>query len=319
MKKLLITGVLGFVGKHLLNYLASEHDLSILGIDIANFLTEAGKDCNQFTYEQVDMLDGGALMNMIGKFKPDIIIHLASSSSVAYSWINPRDSFRNNTNIFLNLVEAIRNSQLDCRLLSVGSSEEYGIVDKNAIPLREDYHVKPINPYAVARLSQEMLSEVYVNGYGMDIVLTRSFNHIGPGQDNRFFIPNVASQLCKIKQEYGRNDNIGNLFLGDLSVVRDYVDVRDVVKAYWTLAQRGRTGELYNVCSGNGYCLREIAHMMMEITGIFPGIQIDSSRLRPTDNPIIIGSNKKIFEETSWMPVISLEESLHDVISFSAL
>lgn len=313
MNRILITGIAGFVGKHLLHYLSQIPGLNILGIDMQQLKdVPAGPTGAPYSYLTVDMLDSQALFQAVAAFRPEGIIHLASSSSVAYSWQEPVASFRNNTNIFLNLADVVRSLGLKCRILSVGSSEEYGIVDNKDLPLREDAPVNPVSPYAVARVTQDLLSRVYVNGYGQDIIITRSFNHTGPGQSTRFFIPSAASQIMHQKNEKKNGPLI--IRAGDMSIIRDFTDVRDVVRAYWLLMNEGRTGQVYNVCSGNGFSLKEVIDMMARIAGTEVRVETDFKLIRPADNPVIIGSNKKIHHETGWKPEIPLEQSLKDVL-----
>ena len=179
MNKILITGFSGFVATHFAEFLFRENlEYEIYGIDInePQFDYSQFRDKLKITYEQVDMTDIRRIHGVVLKFKPDYILHLAAFSSVAYSWKHPSLSFMNNCNIFLNLINVIREENIKCRILSVGSSEEYGNVAHEDLPIRENQNKSPLSPYAVARLSQEMLSKIFVDAYGMDIVMTRSFN-----------------------------------------------------------------------------------------------------------------------------------------------
>ncbi len=203
MDRYLITGFSGFVSKHFLEYLEIlQSPVSVLGIDIAH--PDFGLDrLNhvQCDFEKMDLLDREGFEKIILQFQPNYILHLASFSSVAFSWENPVKSFQNNTNIFLNVLEAVRSVNAGIRILSIGSSEEYGdLAGGNAIFHEEDV-LNPISPYAVARVSQEMLSKIYMKGYGLDIVMTRSFNHIGPGQKEIFVIASFAKRLVEMKKE----------------------------------------------------------------------------------------------------------------------
>jgi len=251
-------------------------------------------------------------LRCIQKYQPDTVVHLAAQSSVGYSWDNPVSSFNNNVNIFLNLIESIRISNIDCRILSVGSSESYGIVDKSILPLKESDALNPISPYAVARVSQEMLSKVYVEGYGMDILMTRSFNHFGPGQDERFVIPSFIKRILN-RKKYNSNEVIE---VGDLSIIRDFVDVRDVVKAYVLLLEYGATGKIYNICSGEGRSLKEILINIQLILNYNVGYRVNPSFIRPNDNPIIIGDYSKIKQKVGWSPEINLDKSLQDIVTY---
>jgi len=233
MKKIIITGANGFVANHFLNYLESRKIASdVLGIDIVDRSTNIVFKYVNFVYIKQDMLNMDKIDNIIFSFQPKYILHLASFSSVAYSWKNPVESFKNNMNIFLNLIETIRKYGLKTRILSVGSSEEYGNINASVLPLREISDLDPLSPYAVARVSQEMLSKIYFSAYGQDIVMTRSFNHIGPGQSDLFVIPSFVKQIVEKIQE-GQNKII--LKKRDITVHRDFLDERDVVRAYYLL------------------------------------------------------------------------------------
>jgi GDP-4-dehydro-6-deoxy-D-mannose reductase len=173
----------------------------------------------------------------------------------------------------------------------------------------------PVSPYAVARVSQEMLSKVYSEAYGVDLVITRSFNHIGPGQKDVFVVPSFAKQIAEIKKSGQKN---GVLSTGDLEIVRDFLDVRDVVHAYYLLLTGGRKGRIYNVCSGRGVALREVVNELGSIAGVKIETETNPAFIRPSDNRIIIGSNQRLREEIGWIPAISLRQSLQDILEYWA-
>ena len=266
----------------------------------------------EYNFENVELLQKEKIEDIIHQFKPDYILHLASYSSVAFSWKEPIISFQNNTNIFLSLLEAVRRFYPPARILSIGSSEEYGNVDQENLPLKECQSLKPGSPYAVARVAQELLSQIYVKGYGLDIVMTRSFNHMGPYQRDIFVIPALVKQLLEIKKKGGR----GELTAGDLGIVRDFIDVRDVVSAYFLLLNEGKAGEIYNVCSGKGYSLKEIVDMICKILDVNVTLKLDPDLIRPYDNKIIIGSNEKITTNHGWKLRYTIERSLNDMIKY---
>ena len=315
MKKYLITGFSGFVSRHFMAYLENNEILAVVkGIDLHYpEIRQADFRHVKFDFAQIDLLDKGEVENIIFEFQPDYILHLASFSSVAFSWKEPVQSFQNNTNIFLNLIDAVRKLNIDTRILSIGSSEEYGNVNDEDLPLKEDHKLNPVSPYAVARISQEYLSGVYVDGYGMDIVLTRSFNHIGPMQKSVFVVSSLAKQLVEIKKS-GKNK--GSVVTGDVTIVRDFTDVRDVVRAYYLLLKEGKKGHLYNVCSGIGFSIKDIIHIMAKQLNIEVDINIDNHLIRPADNKKIIGSNEKIKRELGWQNNIPVEQSLKDIICY---
>jgi GDP-4-dehydro-6-deoxy-D-mannose reductase len=313
--RILITGFSGFVSHHFLDFLeANEKNVTILGTDknIPSFDFSGYKNLS-VEFRQANLLDKDVVTGLVNEFKPQYLLHLASFSSVGSSWVHPVESFNNNLNIFLNLIDEMRLNKIQCRVLSIGSSEEFGNVTASELPLTEEKELKPVSPYAVARVSQEMLSRIYAHGYGLDIVLTRSFNHIGPGQKDIFVVSSFAKQLIEMAK--GQN-NSRQLVTGNVSIVRDFVDVRDVVRAYYLLLKNGRRGEVYNICSGNGISLADIINKMCAQLNIKIDIAVDENRIRPMDNKIIIGSNAKIKNELEWQPTISIDESLRDIIAY---
>lgn len=315
MKRMLITGCSGFVSRHFLNYLI-ENNLSyeVLGVDVnpPKFAMEDYAPTLAMSFEQVNLLDKEAVEDMIATFRPDYILHLASFSSVAYSWQHPADCFMNNTSIFLNVTEALRKHDLcDCRLLSVGSSEEYGDVKKEKLPLQEDMPLVPVNPYAVARVSQEMMAKVLADSFGMQIMLTRSFNHMGPFQDERFVIPSFVRRILDIAESGAKS---GEIETGDTSIVRDFVDVRDVVRAYYRLLLDGKAGEVYNICGEKGVSLAEVVDQIADIVGVSVTTRVNPDFVRPGDNQVVIGSAEKIRQDIGWTAEIPLRQTLMDMI-----
>ncbi len=309
-KKFLITGVCGFVARYFIEYLQENNiPAQILGLDIASQCTI---NAENFKYKQADLTNKAVLKEILENFEPDYIIHLASISSVSQSWKEPVDSFVNNTNIFLNLAESVRELNLSARILSVGSSEEYGNYPENKMPLREDYELYPNNPYSVARVSQELLSKLYASSLGVDVVMTRSFNHIGPRQRDIFVVPSFVKQLVRIAENKQEN----KMLVGNTEIIRDFLDVRDVVDAYYKIVTQGVRGEVYNVCSGKGSKLSEIISEVSTLLNITPKIEVDAERFRPADNMIIIGDNSKLKRNLNWRPKYSLTQTLQDMINY---
>jgi GDP-4-dehydro-6-deoxy-D-mannose reductase len=314
MKKFMITGFSGFVSRHFLEYLERNEIRSLIkGLDIHNPEFDGGSfKFIKYDFEKVDLLHKDSVENIIFEFQPDYILHLASSSSVAFSWKEPILSYQNNTNIYLNLLEAVRKLNLSTRILSVGSSEEYGDVKELDLPLTEDHPLKPVSPYAVARVSQELLSQIYVDGYGLDIIMTRSFNHVGPYQKDIFVVSSFVKQLLEISNSAENKDD---LITGDISIVRDFTDVRDVVSAYYLLLDKGKKGAIYNVCSGVGVSLENVIQIVCKYLKIEIIIKVDPKRIRPRDNKIVVGSNKKL-KDLGWNQKYLLENTLKDLIDY---
>jgi len=314
-EKYLITGFSGFASRYFCEYLEqNEVNAVIKGIDVHDHdLNFVDYKHLSFDFEKIDLLSTIEIERVIFDFKPNFILHLASYSSVALSWKTPSIIFINNANIFLNILEAVRKLNLDTRILSVGSSEEYGNIKEENLPVTEDAPLNPSSPYAVARVSQELLSKVYVKGFDLDIVLTRSFNHIGPMQKDVFVIASFAKQLVMIKKSKYSDRN---LITGDVSVIRDFCDVRDVASAYYLLLHNGKKGEIYNVCSGIGISLRELISIMADILSINVSITIDETLIRPDENRKIIGCNEKIRRSLGWNPQYPLKQSLCDILNY---
>ena len=311
--KFFITGFSGFVSWHFLEYLeVNKIKANVFGLDneIPNFNFENYKYI-KCTFKKIDLLIQSDVQLILSNFKPNYLLHLASYSSVAYSWDFPNESFKNNTNIFLNILEAVRTLKIESRILSIGSSEEYGNISIKNLPLKETSPLNPISPYAVARVSQEMLSKIYYDGYGLDIIMTRSFNHIGNRQKETFVIPSFAKQLVGLK----KNNTDPILNVGDISIIRDFIDVRDVVDAYFKLLHQGKSGEIYNVCSGKGMSLENVIKIMCDILNINITTIINNKFIRPNDNKIIIGCNDKLKKDTNWVPKYDLEQSLKEILN----
>ena len=312
--RIIVTGINGFVAQHFLAFLATQkNDFIILGLGRSDHFDHQKYSSLNIEYIKVDLLNREHVGEILRNFKPEYLVHLASFSSVGHSWKHPNDSFVNNTNIFLNLADQIRLHNIPCRILSIGSSEEYGNVDPGTLPLTEESLLSPISPYAVARVSQEMISKIYADGYGVDIIMTRSFNHIGPGQKNVFVVSSFAKQLVHIANNPNAERKV---ITGDLKIIRDFVDVRDVVKAYYLLLMGGTKGEIYNICSGDGISLEAIMGKMCSILGIEIELETDPNLIRPNDNKIILGSAAKIKRSLGWVPGINIDRSLADIIEW---
>ena len=317
MKKILITGISGFVGGHIVHFLAEHHNnLEIHGISRSkpawDFVNIPSELLNGHHFHQADLNDIPKIKSTIEEIQPDYILHLAAQSSVAESWKTPVFSFINNTNIFLNIIDTVRLNDNGARVLSVGSSEQYGIVSENDLPLSEDKPQCPANPYAVARVAQEHLARVYATGYGLDICCTRSFNHCGPGQTDRFVLSAIVKQFVKIA--HGAQEPI--IHIGNGAIVRDFVDVFDVVRAYSLLLTQGKRGEVYNICSGQGRSIHDIVTLLSTLFGIRVQVHQEQSRIRPIDNPRIIGSYQKILKDFGWKPTIPFEQSMRSMYEY---
>ncbi len=314
---ILITGISGFVGGYYSSFLNhTKKDWTIHGISRSkpswDFLPDTDTILDSVQFHQCDLLDEQATEQLIKEIKPRYILHLAAFSSVAESWLQPRLAFQNNTNAFLNVAESVRLHNRECRILSVGSSEEYGIVSPHDLPLKEEFLNKPANPYAIARVSQESLATIYTRGYDLDICCTRSFNHIGPGQHQKFVVSSIAKQFASIVT----NGTAPAIVIGNGEIVRDFIDIDDVIRAYDAIFEHGRTGETYNVCSGSGHTIAQIVSIYAEMLDLPVHLEQQNNLVRPIDNPVLFGSYEKLMNQTGWKPRVSLETSLSKIYEY---
>ncbi|MFC4261697.1 GDP-mannose 4,6-dehydratase [Ferruginibacter yonginensis] len=313
--RILITGVAGFAARHFLHFLNEQpHHSEVAGIyneTLPSFDITALPNIN-ISLHQIDLLDKEALTTLFNTFNPTHVLHLAGRSSVANSWKAPAVSITDNTNFFLNIVEIVRLNKLNCRILSVGSTEEYGNANAG-LPLKETDCPEPASPYGVARVLQQKLVSIYANSYGVDIMHTRSFNHIGAYQKADYVIASFAKQV--VQQSKSNTDTI-SLVTGDVNVMRDFSDVRDVVRAYYLLLQKGEKGETYNVCSGKGFWLKDIITMLAETIGKPIHHTTDPNNFRPSENKVIVGSYDKLYQQTGWQPQYNMEAILKNIIDY---
>jgi GDP-4-dehydro-6-deoxy-D-mannose reductase len=303
----LLTGAYGFVGRYLVEAIRRD-DPSATIVVVDRIAAPADFPAVAADSTTLDLLDLEAIAAIVKRVQPDRLVHLASLSSVGLSWHEPVTSFTNNTNIFLNVLEAVRRHSPRTRVLSIGSSEQYGRVTTADLPLRETTPQRPLSPYAVARVAQEHLGDVYVRGYGLDIVATRSFNHVGAGQSAQFVVSAIGKQFAELAK--GKRDRIA---VGTTSVIRDFLDVRDVVAAYLALLARGTTGDVYNICSGRGVSIAQVIDMFAAIAGVTPVLETDPALVRPVENEVVTGDHGKLTAAVGWRPTIALEDALRAV------
>lgn len=317
MKSLLITGISGFVGGHFTRFIMNKQpDYVIHGLSRSkpawDFIENRNHVLDAINFHQCDLLNSKKIHEIIGDIQPDYILHLASFSSVSQSWSEPLASFLNNTNAFLNIVESVRIQRLNTKILSVGSSEEYGIVKESDLPLTEKKDVAPANPYAVARVSEEHLAQIYAKGYHLNICCTRSFNHIGPGQSDQFVVSSISKQFAEIALHHKKPV----VKIGAGSIIRDFIDIEDVIRAYDAILEKGVTGDVYNVCSGRGHSIHDIVNALSELTHIPVTVEQNQMLLRPIDNPVLIGSYDKLQNTTGWKPDCPIEKSLEKIHTY---
>jgi GDP-4-dehydro-6-deoxy-D-mannose reductase len=302
-----ITGATGFVGCYLRKYLKSRGD-SVWGTGYP----EKPQESLQEKMFHLDIRSERDVFACIKEANPDWVVHLAAISNVRHSWEKRRETIETNVIGTSNLFEAIRCSAPRARVLFVSSSDVYGTELSSKKPLNEKAEVKTINPYAFTKLSGELLSDFYTRIENLDIVITRPFPHTGPGQSADFVCSDWAFQIARIEKGYEKS----NIRVGDISVRRDFTDVRDVVRAYVLLLEKGKKGEIYNICSGKSYSLESILEMLLSFSSHSIEIQVDSQKLRKTEIPVLVGDNKKIKSELSWEPTVPIKQSLSELLDY---
>lgn len=293
MQKLMVTGATGFVGGFIRQAVAAGDNL--YGLEL-------------LPPQAMQLRDPDSVAKACAEAQPDFVIHLAAQSFVPESFNNPRETYEVNFLGTLNLLQALKLSGFKGRLLFVGSGDMYGLVAPEALPLTENSPLKPRNPYAVSKVAAEALCYQWSQTEGMDIVMVRPFNHIGPGQSERFVVSDFAKQLIEIKLAQREPE----MAVGDIDVSRDFTDVRDVARAYLMLLRDGENGEAYNVCSGKEHGIREILERLQMLAGVKARVSQDRARLRAAEQRRVFGSYDKLRNATGWQPEIELEKSLAD-------
>ena len=259
---------------------------------------------------ECDVHDAGAVRRLLRDVRPDRIFHLAAQSYVPTSWLTPAETLSVNVLGQVNLFEAIRDLDLPARVHIAGSSEEYGLVLPHEVPIREESPLRPLSPYAVSKVTQDMLAYQYWKSYRLHVVRTRGFNHTGPRRGEVFVTSNFARQVAEI--EKGLREPV--VWVGNLDSVRDFTDVRDMVRAYWLALEQGEPGEVYNICSGRGYSMHQVLEILLALAHVKVEVREDPARMRPSDVTLLIGDCSKFRGATGWEPTIPFEVTLKDLL-----
>lgn len=309
MARALITGISGFVGSHLAEYLLRETDWQVAG-------TVFGDDTNiahvraELTLYPAELSGLDTAVRILEQAQPDYVFHLAAQPLTSLSRIDPWTTLQTNIRVQLNLLEAVVHLRIGCRFLVVGSSEEYGRVRPDELPVREETPLRPLNPYAVSKIAQDFLGLQYWLAHQVPVVRVRSFNHIGPRQRLGFVAPDLARQVAEA--EAGVRPPV--VQAGNLDVWRDFSDVRDVVRAYHLILVHGEPGEVYNVGAGQAHSIREMVEGLIALTGKAITVEIDPQRARAVDTPKVVADCSRLRERTGWAPRIPFAQSLKDVL-----
>ena len=313
MKKILITGITGFVGKHLAEHLLSQKKYEIIG----TYRSESGLETlgnvkDQLQLKQLDLNNSEEVESFILSEKPDYIAHLAAQASPSKSISHPMETLTNNIASELSLLEVLRKHDLPIRILIVSTGDIYGLVKPVDIPIDEETPMRPANPYAVSKITQDYLALQYYLSYKVDVVRVRPYNHIGPGQKEGYVISDFAKQIAEI--EAGKKEAI--LSVGNLNAGRDFTDVRDVVRAYELALEKGESGEVYNIGSGKSHKIADVLDTLLSFSKEQIEVKVDQNKFRPIDVPEIVCDCSKFHKLTGWKTEIPFERTLQEILDY---
>ena len=310
----LITGITGFAGSHLAEYILAEQP----GVEVFGTFRWRSRMDNvehldrQIHLVEADLRDYTSMHRALEITRPDYVFHLAAQSFVPSSWNAPNDTMVTNVTGQTNLFEAVRALQLDPVIQIACSSEEYGLVHPEETPIKETNPLRPLSPYAVSKVGQDYLAYQYFQSYGIRSVRTRGFNHTGPRRGQVFVTSNFCSQVAAI--ELGLQEPV--IRVGNIEAIRDFTDVRDMVRAYWLAVDKGTPGEVYNIATGHGIRIREMLDRVLALSTVQVKVEVDPDRLRPSDVEILIGDSSKFRADTGWEPRIPFEQTLRDLMAY---
>jgi GDP-4-dehydro-6-deoxy-D-mannose reductase len=303
--RILITGASGFVGRHLVDHLSQQESNDITGLS-----SRKRPSLRDGRLLVCDLRDADLTRRVLARYQPEIIYHLAGQSHVPRAFSDPADTLITNVVGQINLFEGCRAAGIDPVIVAVSSAEIYGVVAPGSIPVDEHQLLRPNNPYASSKAAQDLYAAQYVASYEMKIVRARPFNHVGPGQADRFVVSSFARQIAEV--EAGLAEPV--VLVGNLEPIRDFLDVRDVVRAYELIARPEYAGDVFNIASGRGVRIREILDMLIAAATCEIEVRVDPERMRPSDVPEFRGSAEHLSELTGWSPAYQLEQTVSDVL-----
>jgi GDP-4-dehydro-6-deoxy-D-mannose reductase len=302
----LITGIDGFVGPYLARELRAQTAWELVGLG-----RHLADDCG-CTPVVADLLDRELVRRVVAEVAPTHVFHLAAQSHVPTSQQDGGATLQNNIAAQVNLLDACRELPAPPRILVVGSGEEYGLVRPDELPIREEQPFRPTNPYAVSKVAQDLLGWQYFHSHGLPVVRVRPFNHHGPGQSDRFVMAAFARQVAEV--EVGLRPPV--VRVGNLDAQRDFLDVRDVVRAYRLALTQGTPGEVYNIASGVAIRIGDALNRLLALAARPITVEFDPNRLRPSDVPVLVADAGRLRAATGWRPEISFEQSLRDTLDW---
>jgi GDP-4-dehydro-6-deoxy-D-mannose reductase len=307
----LITGSGGFAGSHLMDFLLAQGQ-EVVGLAAQDEDLEKMRAAREVRFEQADLRDAQRMRKVLKQTRPQRIYHLAALSSPTESLKDPRTTFSVNFEGTLNLLLAWRELQFESRLLYVSSSDVYGLVREEGLPLREETQLRPTNPYAASKAAAEFLALQFFRSYGLPVVVVRPFNHTGPGQSDKFVCSSMARQVAEIN--LGRRP--AKVAVGNIRLQRDFSDVRDIVRGYRLLLEEGELGEVYQLCSGRAVSLEEILQVLISMASEPIQVEAETSRMRAQETPVLYGDSSKARRAVGWEPQCDLQTTLRDLEAY---
>jgi len=315
MKKVLITGISGFAGSHLAEFLISKKEYFVSG----TYLLEDSVKRNNWKIKdsikliKIDLTYTKQVNSLIKSIKPDLVFHLAALPYTSASFKNPLSTLQNNIAAQMSILLAIKeNKMFDTKVLVVSSAEVYGLVDKKDLPINEETKLMPTSPYAVSKIAQDFLGLQFFLSYNLKIVRVRPFNHIGPRQSTSFVVAAIARRIAEI--EKGKHEAI--ISVGNLTPKRDFTDVRDMIRAYVLAIEKGEFGQVYNIGSERSYRISEILDSLIKLSKSKIKVRIDKNLLRPVDIPELLCDATKFRKLTNWHPDIPIDITLKDTLDY---
>ncbi|MBI3379780.1 GDP-mannose 4,6-dehydratase [Candidatus Gottesmanbacteria bacterium] len=311
-KKALITGITGFAGSHLAELLLKE------GVETHGIQRWRSKSDNiehiknKIKFHEADLLDAHSMYQVVDEVRPNYIFHLAAQSYVQSSWASPSNTLEINITGSAHLFEAVRKTDKDIVIQIACSSEEYGKVLSDELPIKETNPLRPLSPYAVSKIAMDYLGYQYYQSYGVKVIRTRGFNHTGPRRGDVFAESTFAKQIAEI--EKGTREPV--VSVGNLNAVRDFTDVRDMVRAYYLSVSKCDPGEVYNIATGTGRKIEDVLDIFLSMSKVKIAVKQDKDRMRPSDVAVLIGDSTKFRKKTGWKPEIQFEKTMKDLLDY---
>ena len=306
--KILITGAAGFVGGHLIKAFAERgHKLAAIDLGTSPLFEEYG-----VVAHQADLLDKAAMLEVMAEEKPDAVVHLAAIANVPFAWEHPAKTMAVNVGGTATLLEALAEAVPGGKILTIGSSDAYGLTAKCGQPLTEEQPCQPQNPYSISKLCAEQLAIQLAGKYGLTVIAARSFNHFGPGQKPGFVVSDFASQVAAI--EKGEQEPV--LSVGDLTAARDFTYIDDIIAAYVALTEKEIPTGIYNICSGKPRKIEEVLQGLLALSTKEIEVRKDPARMRPSEVPFFVGDGSKIFEAVGWQPKMDFQAGLKKTLDY---